>query len=51
MTGLWQVSDRNAGEFTGRVQFDEIYYQTASLKTDLHVLGQTVTVVLRGTGH
>lgn len=51
MTGLWQVSDRNAGEFTGRVQFDEIYDRTASLKTDLHVLGQTVTVVLRGTGH
>lgn len=51
ITGLWQVSDRNHGEFVGRVAFDESYDRTVSLKTDLVILLRTVTVVLRGTGY
>lgn len=51
MTGLWQVSDRNSGEFVGRVRFDEIYDRSVSLKIDLYVMVQTVAVMARGTGH
>lgn len=51
LTGLWQVSDRNACEFIGRVYYDEMYDRTLSLKTDVQVLFKTVSVVLRGTGY
>jgi exopolysaccharide production protein ExoY len=51
LTGLWQVSDRNECSFAGRVRFDDIYHRTMSFGTDLRILGQTVTVVLRGTGY
>ena len=51
ITGLWQVSDRNHCKFIGRVQYDEQYDKTLSLKTDLRVLFLTVAVVLRGTGY
>lgn len=50
LTGLWQVSDRNDCDFTGRVRFDEAYDRMVSLTTDIRVLAQTVMVVLRGTG-
>lgn len=51
ITGLWQVSDRNEGEFVGRVRYDEIYDRVCSLKTDLWVLMRTVVVVVRCTGY
>lgn len=51
ITGLWQVSDRNEGEFVGRVRYDDIYDRVCSLKTDLHVLLRTVVVVIRCTGY
>jgi lipopolysaccharide/colanic/teichoic acid biosynthesis glycosyltransferase len=51
LTGLWQVSDRNECSFAGRVRFDDVYHRTMSLGTDLRILGQTVVVVLRGTGY
>ena len=51
ITGLWQVSDRNECEFTGRVYYDDLYDRTMSLKTDLWVIWRTVFVVLRGTGY
>jgi lipopolysaccharide/colanic/teichoic acid biosynthesis glycosyltransferase len=51
ITGLWQVSDRNHGQFIGRVYFDDLYDRTVSLKTDVQVLLQTFAVVLRGTGY
>jgi exopolysaccharide production protein ExoY len=51
LTGLWQVSDRNECSFAGRVRFDDIYHRTMSFGTDLRILGQTVSVVLRGTGY
>lgn len=50
ITGLWQVSDRNECEFTGRVQYDELYYCIVSFRTDLSVLFRTIGVMLRGTG-
>ncbi len=51
ITGLWQVSDRNEGEFVGRVRYDDIYDRVCSLKTDIQVLLRTVVVVVRCTGY
>lgn len=51
ITGLWQVSDRNEGEFVGRVRYDDIYDRVCSLKTDTWVLMRTVIVVIRCTGY
>jgi lipopolysaccharide/colanic/teichoic acid biosynthesis glycosyltransferase len=51
ITGLWQVSDRNEGEFIGRVRYDDIYDRQMSLKMDLWVLLRTVVVVIRCTGY
>lgn len=51
MTGLWQVSERNESEFTDRVRFDNVYFRTLSLKTDLRVLSRTFGVIARGTGY
>lgn len=51
ITGLWQISDRNEGEFVGRVRYDDIYDRTVSFQTDIRVLLRTVLVVLRGTGY
>ena len=51
ITGLWQISDRNEGEFVGRVRYDDIYDRVVSLKTDVSILIRTVLVVLRGTGY
>ena len=51
ITGLWQVSDRNEGEFVGRVRYDDLYDRTISLRTYLWVLMRTVVVVVRCTGY
>lgn len=50
ITGPWQISDRNACSFSGRVRYDEAYDRDLSLTTDLGILARTVIVVLRGTG-
>jgi exopolysaccharide production protein ExoY len=51
LTGLWQVSDRNECSFAGRSRFDDIYHRTMSFGIDLRIIGQTVSVVFRGTGY
>lgn len=51
ITGLWQISDRNEGDFVGRVRYDDIYDRTVSFKTDVAILMRTVNVVLRCTGY
>ena len=50
MTGLWQVSDRNATGFAERVTIDVHYVRNWSPWLDLYVLARTVPVVLGGTG-
>lgn len=50
MTGLWQVSDRNACAFADRAKFDRRYAQALSLRQDLWIMARTVAVVIRGTG-
>ena len=51
VTGLWQISDRNASTFADRAKFDTVYNRTLSMGLDLGILLSTVRVVLRGTGH
>lgn len=51
ITGLWQVSERNNCEFSGRAYYDDIYDKSVNFVTDLRVLLKTIAVVLRGTGY
>lgn len=50
ITGTWQISDRNGSSFASRADFDEDYFRSMSLATDLRLLLGTVRVILRGTG-
>ncbi len=50
ITGQWQVSKRNNSSFAERAQHDAEYWKGMSLSSDLSILVQTVSVVLRGTG-
>lgn len=50
ISGLWQISDRHEGDFTGRVRFDDAYGRNLSFATDFYVLVRTFGVILRGTG-
>ena len=51
LTGPWQVSKRNEGDFADRVAFDDAYNEAVSFGTDVSVILRTVRVVLRGTGY
>lgn len=51
ITGFWQVSDRNEGDFAGRVAHDDAYDAQISFATDIKVLWRTVGVMLRCTGY
>jgi exopolysaccharide production protein ExoY len=51
ITGLWQVSERNATAFADRAHYDARYAKDLSFATDLRILAATVRVVLRGTGY
>ena len=50
ITGLWQVSRRNAGSFSERVHFDSQYSDRMSLFFDIGIIVRTFGVVLRATG-
>lgn len=50
MTGMWQVSDRNASSFAWRVQVDVHYVRNWSPWLDVYILAKTVGVVVRGSG-
>lgn len=50
ITGIWQVTERNASSFEARVQLDVEYVRSWSPWLDLYVLARTVPVVLGGTG-
>ncbi len=47
MTGLWQVSGRNALSYDARVSLDSQYVQTWSLMRDIEILAKTVPAVVR----
>jgi lipopolysaccharide/colanic/teichoic acid biosynthesis glycosyltransferase len=50
MTGMWQVSDRNATSFAQRVQIDVYYTRNWSPWLDIHILAKTFGVVVKGSG-
>jgi lipopolysaccharide/colanic/teichoic acid biosynthesis glycosyltransferase len=50
ITGLWQVSGRNAIDYAERVRLDVEYVSTCSLRLDLAVLLRTVGAVLGRNG-
>ncbi|WP_370323795.1 sugar transferase [Euzebya sp.] len=50
VTGLWQVSARQDGDFEAWVELDLAYIDTWSLASDVRILCRTVPAVLRGTG-
>ncbi|WP_108395470.1 sugar transferase [Devosia submarina] len=50
ITGLWQVSERNASSFAERASYDEYYAVNLSLRLELSIIFKTMWVVLRGTG-
>jgi lipopolysaccharide/colanic/teichoic acid biosynthesis glycosyltransferase len=50
LTGLWQVSARDAGSFDHRLRLDIAYAARQSLRLDLAILARTVPVVLFGRG-
>ncbi|KIN61592.1 Bacterial sugar transferase [Sulfitobacter noctilucae] len=51
ITGLWQVTARNASRFSYRNEVDSAYERALTLKLDLTILIKTIGVVLRPTGH
>ncbi len=50
ITGIWQVTERNASTFEQRVLLDVEYVRSWSPWLDLYVLARTVPVVFGGTG-
>jgi lipopolysaccharide/colanic/teichoic acid biosynthesis glycosyltransferase len=50
LTGLWQISARDAGSFTERVRLDLAYTQRRCLRLDLEILLRTIPAVLRRRG-
>lgn len=50
LTGLWQVSGRSDCGFKDRLKLDAKYYHNRSLKNDLKIMFQTISVVVIGKG-
>lgn len=50
VTGLWQVSERNAADFSRRAEIDREYERELTLMGDLNILICTLRVVVKGTG-
>jgi lipopolysaccharide/colanic/teichoic acid biosynthesis glycosyltransferase len=50
ITGLWQVTGRNAMTFDERLRLDIFYIENRSFLLDLKILFQTVTTVLGRSG-
>jgi lipopolysaccharide/colanic/teichoic acid biosynthesis glycosyltransferase len=50
LTGLWQVSGRNATTFKERTRFDLYYVHNWSIWLDLYIISRTVWVILSRDG-
>lgn len=51
LSGLWQVSARNSGDFDTRAELDRAYHQRLSPMLDLRIFLGTVRAVVRATGY
>lgn len=50
LTGIWQVSGRNDMAYAMRIQLDELYVDTQSLKLDLMLIAKTIPAMLFSRG-
>ena len=50
ITGLWQVSGRNATSYARRVELDSWYVKNWSLWQDMGIIARTIPAVLSGRG-
>jgi exopolysaccharide production protein ExoY len=50
VTGAWQVSGRSSVDYSSRVKLDTSYVLSRNLVTDIRILLQTASVVLRRAG-
>ncbi len=50
ISGLWQVTDRNASSFEERNNIDVYYIRNWSMFLDLYILARTIAVVFSGKG-
>jgi lipopolysaccharide/colanic/teichoic acid biosynthesis glycosyltransferase len=50
ISGLWQVTDRNASSFEERNIIDVYYIRNWSMFLDLYILARTIAVVFSGKG-
>jgi lipopolysaccharide/colanic/teichoic acid biosynthesis glycosyltransferase len=50
ITGMWQVTDRNATGFSERLKMDVEYVRNWSPWLDIYILARTLSVVVAGTG-
>lgn len=50
LTGPWQTSKRNESSFADRVEFDDLYEGSVSLRNDAVLIMKTFKSVLQGTG-
>ena len=48
ITGLWQVSGKNATTFSEMIRFDIHYSRNASFQMDCKIIGLTAEVILKG---
>ncbi len=50
ITGFWQVRGRSDLSFDEMVELDLLYIKERSFKTDVWLIGKTVSVVFAGDG-
>ena len=50
MTGLWQISGRNNCSYAERVQLDEKYVSSQSLKNDFKIIYKTIPALITSKG-
>lgn len=50
ISGLWQVTRRNSGDFSERARYDHIYASNLTPGQDLRILGRTFRAVVGATG-
>jgi lipopolysaccharide/colanic/teichoic acid biosynthesis glycosyltransferase len=50
ISGLWQVTDRNASDFEERLITDVHYIRNWSMFLDIYILARTISVVFMGRG-
>jgi lipopolysaccharide/colanic/teichoic acid biosynthesis glycosyltransferase len=48
--GLWQCSGRSETSYEERIELDEQYYRTASVRNDIKILVMTLVSIVKREG-